>query len=211
MDKKKSAKRRNQAQHVPRDPVGREYANVVRSMDRTNSRVNTVHRIFTILTTVSTNASGYIPQNQYDTGSLTGTVDWSMANRYTEYRVKSMRVRWFPIVTEIQSATSTYTVIPAPGPIVGAVYANTYGYGSVQLRLAGSEVQLFLNGRIVDKTVDAKGYPDAALWTPTNAAIAADSRFGIEFSDLGNGPTSAVSTVYYRVLVQYLTELRLPQ
>lgn len=206
--KKKSGKRHVA---VPRDPISREYGTVVRSMEKAQSRVATVHRVFSLLTTVSTNASGYIPVQQYDSTSVTGTSDWSLANRYTEYRIKSIRVRWFPLVTEVQCATTTYTVIPAPGPIVGATYANSYGYGSAALRANGSEVQFFRTCSIVDKTVDSKGYPDAQLWTPANANVAADSRFGMELSDLGTGPTSAVSTIYYRVFVQYLVELRLPQ
>lgn len=206
-----SKKKKERHVQVPRDPISREYGSVVRSMERVQSRVASVHRVFSTFGTVSTNASGYVALVQVDSTSVTGTTDWSLANRYTEYRIKSIRVRWFPIVTETQSATTTYLVIPPPGPIVAAVYANSAGYGSAALRGNGAEVQFFPATRIVDKTVDSKGYPDAQLWTPTNSTVAADSRFGMELSDFGYGPTSAVSTPYYRSFVQYLVELRLPQ
>lgn len=192
--------------------MAREQVSVPRQMENVQGRLFTTVRIITQIGTISTSAAGYIPLQKIETNSVATWSDFaSIASRFSEYRVKALRVRWYPLVNNSPAATNTYTVVPPPSPIIGAVYNNASGYGSANTLLQGAENQLWEVGRKVDKSVDWSGNPDAKLWTETTTQIPFAQSFGIQLQDTAIGPASAVSTVYFRFIYQAEVEFRLSQ
>lgn len=206
--RQRKGKKTRAKQDLPRN----EQRDVARLADNLASRVFITMRVLTTSSTVSTSGAGFIATANFNASSVTGANDWSnISARYKEYRVKAMRLRWWPLVTVAQCATSTYTVVPAPGPIVAAVTHNNVGYTNFAARCSGTEVRVFDPCEKVEYSVDNRAFPDAKLWTATSNTIPAEQSFGIEISDPGSAPASAFSTVYYRMILQYVVEFRLPE
>lgn len=198
---------RKQTRDVPRQ----EHMQVVRSLHNVSNDLTVVTRKCTLVGTLATNASGYIAAVQYQTSGVTSCYDWSgMAGRYLEYRVKSLRVRLFPIVTQVGAASSGGgAVTPAPSGIVAADMHGSYGYVAYGALCAGANSEMYRTCSVIDRTVDWKSYPDAHLWTPSNSTIAAGESYGIQLQDSATAPAAAASTIYYRVYQEYLVEFRL--
>jgi hypothetical protein len=193
-----------------RDLVKQEHARVVALVDNTSLDTRTITRRMALIGTLATNASGFVPATQFQSSGVTATYDWSgMSGRYLEYRVKALRVRVYPL------ANMNYangTVVP-PTMLMAADIKAGVGYVNASALACGSNLRVFRgygSNEPIDVTCDWNGYPDAHLWTGTNAGIAATETYGFQIQDSATAPASAASTVYFRVLQEYVVEFRLP-
>lgn len=189
-----------------------------RSVDRAMYKLNAGSKVFpkklTLQTTLSTNGSGFIPATQITSDGCRGAQEWgSDAARFTQFRVKSIRVRLIPIVDETTAVTvGGGAVTPHPTGLVFAQYGEGLGYGSYASLYAGAGAKLF-NGseRIIEYAFDWRNFTDAKLWSSTNAAIPTANIFGVQFQDQGIAPASAASTVYFRQYVDWEVEFMFTQ
>jgi len=187
---------------------------VNRHMDNLKAKEATFTERVTLPTTLSTSAGGFIPATQITSDGCRGATEWaSFAARYTQFRVKSMRIRLIPIVDATTAVTAGGgAVTPHPTGLCFAQYAEGLGYGNYAGVYAGAGAKLF-NGseRIIEYAFDWRGNPDAKLFSATNAAIPTSQIFGVQFQDSGVAPASAVSTVYYRLYTDWEVEFKFSQ
>jgi hypothetical protein len=193
-----------------RDLVKAEHARVVALTDNTSLDTRTVVRRMALLGTLATNGSGFIAATQYQSSGVTSCYDWSgMSGRYLEYRVRAIRIRIYPL------ANMNYangTVVP-PVMILAADIKAGVGFVNASALACGANLRVFRGygtHEPIDITTDWEGYPDAHLWTGTSGSIAATDTFGVQLQDSATAPASAASTVYFRVLQEYVVEFRLP-
>jgi hypothetical protein len=101
------------------------------------------------------------------------------------------------------------TVVP-PTMLMAADIKAGVGFINASALACGSNLRVFRGYEVMDITCDWDGYPDAKLFTGSNAAITATETFGFQIQDSATAPASAANTVYYRVLQEYVVEFRLP-
>lgn len=183
------------------------------SMDNISSQRTIVVRKLCSIGTVSTAATGYIAAAQIDSDGARGVNGWSdFQARYLQFRVKAIRVRLFPLVDVNTAVTAGGgAVTPHPGPICFAKFMEGLGYANIAALVDGQERMVYTGcEKVMTYGVDWTNVPEAHLWSATNAAMPSAQRFGIQYQDFANGPASAVTTVYYRILTEYLVEFQTP-
>jgi hypothetical protein len=206
----KNKSRKNKSSNGPegkRNQVAAEHTRVVALANNVSLDTRTVMRRMALIGTLATNGSGFVPATQYQSSGVTSTYDWSgMSGRYLEYRVRAIRIRIFPL------ANMNYangTVVP-PTMLMSADIKGGVGYVNASALACGANLRVFRGYEVMDITCDWDGYPDAHLWTGTSGGIAAAESFGVQVQDSATAPASAASTVYFRVLQEYVVEFRLP-
>lgn len=185
---------------------------VTRVMDNLTAPQVVFERKLVLVSTVSTNGSGYIAAIQVTSDSCRSAADWgSIAARYSQFRVKAIRIRLVPTVDYTQAAAGS-AVTPHPGAIGMAKYMEGLGYASFSQVMSGQDSKLF-NGReaILEHCVTWDGVPEAKLWSETAAAIPSAQQYGIQYQDSGVGPASAASTVYFRTIQEYVVQFTVPR
>jgi len=197
-----------------KDGPQRHRAQVARVMDNLSSAQRTVRRKVTLLTTLSTNGAGFIPATQVTSDGARGATDWgSEAALFLQFRVRAIRVILVPIV-DMTTAVSAGggAVTPHPTCIQFAEYGEGLGYANALALTSGASRKVF-NGKenIIEYSVDWSAYPEAKLFSATNAAIPTAQVYGMQFQDTGAAPASAVSTVYYRWITEWDCEFLFPQ
>lgn len=186
---------------------------VHRLMDNLSSAQTIIERKLVTVGTLSTNGSGYIAFTQVDSDSSRSAHDFgSFQARYSQFRVKAIRVRLFPLVDVTTAVTAGGgAVTPHPTALAFAKYQEGVGYTTYAAQVSGTSGRVF-NGRerVIEYEVDWTNCPEAKLWAASAAAIPVDQRFGIQYSDPGVAPASAASTAYYRALSEYVVQFTNP-
>lgn len=153
--------------------------------------------------TVSTTAGGVVAlATLANAAGVSALSDFSsMATVYTTYRVKAIRVDWFPVVV----VNTTAITVP---PIIAVFpsFANTVPT-TFQQALDSTGLKLCSGYKQGSCMTSWKGDPDAHLWTGTGSAIGNNEQFLI--SCIGTAATSTASTAVWRVIPQYLVEFRI--
>lgn len=182
-------------------------------LDNLSASVTTIVRRLCSTGTLATSAGGFITANNVTTDAARSASDFSsFQSRYLQFRVRSMRIRLFPLVDVTTALTAGGgAVTPHPTALAFTQYrgANTHtSYASV---CTGSNSRIF-NGRerIIEYIADWSANPDAKLWCDTNVTIPAEQRYGIQYQDSGNAPASSASTNYYRTVTDFEVEFQTP-
>lgn len=194
-------------------PSRREKQTNVR-MDNLSSNTVVVRRRIVAVGVIATSGAGFIPLTSIttDQARTVGTDFSSMAARYTQWRVRAVRQRLYPIVDSTTAVTAGGGVVtPHPTAIAFASYREGLGYASFASVCTGTDARIF-QGRekCIEYSADWSNNPDAHLWSATNAAIPTANVYGFQFIDTGVAPASAVSTTYYRAVYDWDVEFQGP-
>jgi len=131
-------------------------------------------------------ATGVILSYFFNSSSITSTSEWTnISALYEEYRVRAIRVRFCPIITNVQEApygaATDFTGV-YPGPIVSGRYTVGVGANSVSSLLSqdGSKVHPN-NSQMMEQMVTWESNPQAKLWTAIGASPPAAQQIGVEY------------------------------
>jgi len=166
-----------------------------------------VVRTFGIDGTISTTAGGSVAVAAITTANLIsalGAEFTNFAQEFQEFRVKRLRTHFLPSTTSATSTTGPYqgSMIVAPWKQFVPTTISTLYQG------AQKEVFSTLQETKVQQT--SAGFPNALLWTGTNAAIVSDRDFGIAYASL-TASTMAASTRLFSLYHELVIEFRLAQ
>jgi len=202
------------ARKTKKGSPGGEQRSVDRKMDNLNAAGKVFTKRLTLQSVLATSAGGFIPATQITSDGCRGALEWgSEAARFTQFRVKAIRVRLIPIVDQTTAVTvGGGAVTPHPTGLCFAQYGEGLGYANYAGVYAGAGSKLF-NGseKIIEYAFDWRSFPDAKLFSATNAAIPTSQIFGVQFQDSGVAPASAVSTTYYRIYTDWEVEFLFKQ
>lgn len=177
--------------------------------------VGTLIKRLTLFSTVSTNAaSGLITFVVTRASNITSANEWaSYAARFRSYRVRKLRVTFFPASTSTQADP----IAAANSTLSSCLVTSTFGVNvplTIAEALADGECQLSPTvGRepfYVSCTWDKN--PASKLYTSTGSAIPALSDFGIA---LGSHPLTTigvnlVATRIFSTIFEYIAEFKDP-
>ena len=196
-----------------KDLVVREDRRIRLVMDNISAAQTIIERKLVITGTLSTNGSGYIPATQVTSDSARSAPDYtSFTNRYSQVRVKAIRIRLFPLVDATTALTvGGGAVTPHPTALAFAKFMEGVGYLNYTSTVTGQAAKVF-NGRerVIEYEVDWVNVPEAKFWSSSSAAIPAAQQYGIQYSDTGVAPPSAVTTQYYRYLYEFICQFTVP-
>jgi hypothetical protein len=154
---------------------------------------------------IATAASGYLGVTPVaGSNAVTSCGTWTaMSQNALEYRVIGMEVQYFPVTN-----TATSYATPTPAMIVTGLYSSGVTPTTVD-EIAQAPGATIVNGfRPFRQKASAKGFPDAMLWTATNATIASANTYGFVISDQAIVPAGPVMQNILRFCVRYIVEFR---
>jgi hypothetical protein len=172
-------------------------------------QTRTFTKTLTTSGTIVTGATGYIGTiNAAESSGVTSAVNWTaLQSTCLEYRVLAVEIQVFPIVNSQTTSTT-----PAPNMLFVCAYSSGEAPASVGAVSQGPGAKVFDGYRSFKFAASAKQFGNAHLWTQMAATIPVSGNypgaFGIYLADQGVVPASTASTVYFRVLIKYLTQFR---
>jgi hypothetical protein len=196
-----------------KDLVLSEDRRIRRLMDNMSAAQTIIERKVTIVGVLATNGAGFIPATQVVSDTARSSPEFaSFSSRYSQFRVKAIRVRLFPLVDATTAVTAGGgAVTPHPTALAFAKYMEGLGYINYASIVTGQSGKIF-NGRerIIEYEVDWANVPEAKLWASSNAAIPVAQQYGIQYQDTGVAPASALATTYYRSLQEFVCQFTIP-
>jgi hypothetical protein len=183
-------------------------------MDNLSANETSIVRRIAVAGTVSTAGTGFIAAGfvTSDQARSLGSDFASFAARYTQFRVRAVRMRMYPLVDANTAVTAGGgAVTPHPTAIAMAAYKSNLSYGTYSSVCTGNNAKIFQGReRCIEYSIDWSNYPDAKFWSASNAAIPTDQVYGFQYQDSGTAPASAVSTTYYRTVLDWIVEFTSP-
>ncbi len=177
----------------------------IAQLDRFAAKAARFHRRMTFTAAnLATGAGGTIAATTLcNSASLSASApDFSScANLYTAYRVLAMEVHvlpYYPVNTTAVTVPAVIATCEFQAGLIPATYAQMAD---------GSNTRLTSGYRAAKFAVDARGDPNAMLWTPTTSAIASTSSFGIAVVSGGLASTATTNVWFVQAyaLVEFQT------
>jgi hypothetical protein len=142
---------------------------------------------------------------QSDQCSQFPSTEWaSYAARYQQYRVKSFKVTFFP--TQVVNTIATNFI----GVLYTSKFISTNIPTSAAMIIADNESRCFSTNKQFSYTCTWDRNPNAKLWSPTNAAIAADRRYGIAWCSNTNVNILQANSILFVYNQEFEVELEGP-
>jgi hypothetical protein len=166
--------------------------------------VATTTRKFSYVNTKASDASGLITLNASgcaDVIGFLGTEFSNFAQEWTEFRVKSYSLHWFPSTTNATSTTG-----PFQGGYVVAPWAQLKPTTLTSMQQSNQLVK-FSTMEEKEICVIRPTGPNFLLWNPVGTVLPIDRDFGLVESGIS---TVAVSSTIYTRLYELEVEFRLP-
>jgi len=166
-----------------------------------------VVRTFGIDGTISTTAGGAVAVAAITTANLItalGTEFTNFSQEFQEFRVKRLRSHFLPSTTSATVST---------GPYQGAMIVSPWKQfvpTTISTLEQSSQKEVFSTLQETKVQQSSAGFPNALLWTGTNAAIVSDRDFGIAYASLPASPMAA-STRLFSLYHELVIEFRLAQ
>jgi hypothetical protein len=162
---------------------------------------------------LTTSAFGIIPVTtnlQSDQCSQFPSTEWaSYAARFQQYRVRRMRLHFDPCLN-VNSVAGVASL-----NLLSVLYFSDFDSTSIPTSaaqiIADAKFRKYSTCKSFTFTSNAERNPNAKLWSPTNAAIPALSRFGIAFCSHTNVNLLPINTIIYTYLMDFEVELQHPQ
>jgi hypothetical protein len=161
---------------------------------------------------LTTSAFGIIPVTtnlQSDQCSQFPSTEWaSYAARFQQYRVRRMRLHFDPCLN-VNSVAGVASL-----NLLSVLYFSDFDSTSIPTSaaqiIADAKFRKFSTSKSFTYESDWGRNPNARLWSPTNAAIPALSRFGIAFCSHTNVNLLPINTIIYVYLMDFEVELQHP-
>jgi len=181
--------------------VGNTSSDVRREFQLARSALRTFVKRIVTTGSLSSNGTGYVPITTLaSSNSVTALGDFSaVAGIYSNYRVKAIKLTANPFVPNYTGMTYVSPLIVLL-PFRSGLLPTTFA-GFVE----SSEAKYCTGYKGAMFSTSSKDYPDAKLWNPTNAVIAAADSFGIAVMGQ-NGTAGSINTYVWFYVVEYLVE-----
>jgi len=168
------------------------------------SETNSVVRHFSVGVTLSSSATGVIPQQSPGGATIITALgaEWSnFAQEFQQYRIRKLGFHFFPCTT---AATST------TGPYQGGMIATNWQQNA--LSNTGSIEQ---SAKLIKwSTLEEKNpwvlpsFENAKLWNDATIALPVDRDYGLSYASVG---ALALNSQIFQVLYEMEVEFRLPR
>jgi hypothetical protein len=174
-------------------------------IEKIASQGRILKRVLITSSTVSTGAGGFIGvTNVASSSNVSSAINWGSYQAIAvEYRVTGIELEIFPVVN-----SNTVTASPAPTMLAACAYSSDTVPSSWSTVAQGPGSKSFSGMERCTFACDTKGFPGCRLWIPIASAPTLPNVFGVVIADPGTAPASAAVTVYFRILIRYLTEFR---
>jgi len=179
---------------------------IIREIDNAGAQQRIVSRTFTSQSTITSTAGGVLPLTSFNSGAVQTlpATEWSSySGRYSEYRVKAMKVSIFPTRRANVSGATTNP----PAFVACASYASNNAGTTVASILSAADGTAYDGYRPFTVTTDNSGNVDARDWTATTGSITAADTYGIILA-FPQTPLQDASYVYFWALTEWLVEFR---
>jgi hypothetical protein len=173
---------------------------------------NLVKRMTVGSQVLTTSAFGIIPVTtnlQSDQCSQFPSTEWaSYAARFQQYRVRRMRLHFDPCLN-VNSVAGVASL-----NLLSVLYFSDFDSTSIPTSaaqiIADANFRKYSTAKSFTYTTTWEKNPNAKLWSPTNAAIPALSRFGVAFCSHTNVNLLPINTIIYTYLMDFEVELQHP-
>lgn len=162
---------------------------------------------------MTTSAFGIInvtTNQQSDQCSQFPSGSWaSYAARYGQYRVREMAIHCKPTLK------TNSCIGVAPYNLLSVMYFSEFQSTNIPTSAgvicADSKFKQFSTGSSFTYKANWDRNPNAKLWSPTNAAIPVDRRYGIAYCSHTNVNLLPVNTILYCFTMEFIVEFADPQ
>lgn len=190
-----------------------------RSMDRSNRSAQPgmklyrkipdqtrIARVLRTLSTLNVNASSVLATSAYPSSLVSSNSEFSnIAQEFQSYRVRQMKLHLLPVYNASSAVPGTNDY-PQSALLMGLWWERPASGISNILQTDG--MRLLETGKKHVIETNFLGYPDAQLWTATNATIGATESYGYSFCTSLNFPTLEASSQVFIVCLEFDVEFQ---
>ncbi len=171
--------------------------------------VETDTRTLTYYSKINT-TTGATLGGAYSTGLATSATEFStMAQRFQEFRVLGMKVKWCP---RFGVPSNESCNVDESGQPVGSIFTSGVAPSGVAAMFACDGFRVAQGpSKYLEITADHRVNVNSLLWTGTTGAPAAANQYGIQFRHPGPCPANLNNRDSVDVYVEFVVEFRTAQ